>query len=74
MILQISTSVEYFLGFEFALKGHSFAAPSSMMMKSSSFECPKPHLLAFKLKDSIEALLRYVILAQINPYGTNVLL
>ena len=37
------------------------------MMKSSSFESPKPYLLGNYLKNSIPALLRYVILAQSHP-------
>ena len=36
------------------------------MMKSSSFESPKPYLFAHNLKNSISALLRYVIMAQSN--------
>ena len=36
---------------------HIFAAPWAMMMKSSSFESPKPYPLTFYLKNSIAALL-----------------
>ena len=49
------------------LTGHSFEASWAMMMKSSSFESPKPYLFAQYLKNSIQALLRYVIIAQSNP-------
>ena len=38
-----------------------------MMMKSFSFESPKPHLFAQYLKNSIQALLRCEIKAQSNP-------
>ena len=38
-----------------------------MMMHSSSFESPKPYLFGYYLKNSIIALLRYVILAQSTP-------
>ena len=38
-----------------------------MMMHSSSFESPKPYLFGYYLKNSITALLRYVILAQSTP-------
>ena len=37
------------------------------MMKSFSFESPKAYLLAQYLKNSSQALLRYVIIAQSNP-------
>ena len=37
------------------------------MMHSSSFESPKPYLFGYYLKNSITALLRYVILAQSTP-------
>ena len=49
------------------LTGHSFAAPLAKMMNSSSFESPKPYLFGYYLKNSITALLRYVILAQSTP-------
>ena len=32
--------------------GHSFAAPSAMMMKSGSYESPKPYILVNNLKNS----------------------
>ena len=38
-----------------------------MMMHSSSFESLKPYLFGYYLKNSITALLRYVILAQSTP-------
>ena len=38
-----------------------------MMMNSDSFESPKSLLFALNLKNSIAALLRYVILAQTMP-------
>ena len=38
------------------------------MIKSSSFESPKPDLFAqYIIKNSISSLLRYVIMAQSNP-------
>ena len=46
------------------LTGHSFAAPWPMIMHSSSFQSPKPYPFGHYLKNSISALLRYVILAQ----------
>ena len=46
------------------LKSQSFAAPWGITMKSSSFESPKPYLFALSLRNSIEAFLKYVILAQ----------
>ena len=49
------------------LIGHSFAAPWPMMMHSNSFESPKPYLFGYCLKNSIIALLRYVICAQSTP-------
>ena len=42
------------------LTGHSFATPWAMMMKSGSFESPKPYLLAPNLKNSIIPLLTSV--------------
>ena len=42
------------------LTGHSFAALWAMMMKSSSYESPKPYLLTLNLKNSISALLTSV--------------
>ena len=50
------------------LTGHSFATSLAMIMNSSSFESPKPYLFALKLNKQIAVLLRYVILAQSNPY------
>ena len=38
-----------------------------MMMNSVSFESPMPYLFALNLKNSIVALLRYVIIAQAYP-------
>ena len=39
-----------------------------MIMQSSSFESPKPYLFGYYIKNSITALLRYVILlAQSTP-------
>ena len=35
------------------LTGHSCVALGAMMMKSSSFESPKPNLFALKLKDAM---------------------
>ena len=60
------SGVESFFGPP-TLKGHSFAAPWAMMMNSCSFESPKLYLFALDLKHNIAALLRYTILAQINP-------
>ena len=37
------------------------------MINSSSFESPKSYLIRYYLKNSITALLRYVILAQSTP-------
>ena len=38
-----------------------------MIVNSSSFESPKPYLLAHYLKNRITALVRYTIFAQKNP-------
>ena len=46
------------------LTGHSFEASQAIMMNSCSFES---HLFALNLKNSLAALLRYVILAQTIP-------
>ena len=40
--------------------GHSFATPGAMMMKSGSFEPPKPYLLALDFKNGIGPLLTSV--------------
>jgi len=42
-----------------------------MMMHSSSFENPKPYVFGHYLKNSITALLRYVILAQSTPISVH---
>ena len=42
------------------LTGHSFAAPWAMMIKSGSFESPKPYLLVHNLKNSRMPLLTSV--------------
>ena len=59
------TSLEFKMSDSFfkppTLTGHSFAAPWPMIMNSSSFESPK------SLKNSIIALLRYVISIQSTP-------
>ena len=47
--------------------GHSFAESWLMMINSGSFESPKSYMFALNLKNSIVALLRYVILAQTIP-------
>ena len=49
------------------LTGHSYEIPWNMMIKSSSFESPKPYLFALNFKKSIAALLTYVISIQSTP-------
>ena len=41
--------------------------PLAIVIYSSSNESPKPYLFAQNLKNSIPALLRYLVLAQRNP-------
>ena len=50
-----------------ALIGSSFALSLAMLMNSSSVESTKLYIFALNLKNSIEVLLRYLMLAQINP-------
>ena len=49
------------------LIGHSFAAPYTMMMKSSSFESPKSYLYAHNLKDNKAAPLKFIIPIRSTP-------
>ena len=53
------------------LYGHSFASPKAMMIKGCSFDSPKPYLFVLNLKNTISALLRYVIIIQITPILPN---
>ena len=54
------------------LEGYSFAATWAMVMKSSSFESPKPYLFALNLKNSIAALLKSVRTSwKVPTYYTN---